>query len=119
VVHATKLASPPSRAGDSTSVELQTLRVARMGSDATTTVVLDALTRTGATIAPTPLPDVRDEAMDITRRYWAHRALTFVENAQLPRDWSRFQRCLLVATAELTSSSRQPQTARPRAGGNR
>jgi amidase len=46
-----------------------------------------------------PLPDVRDEAMDITRRYWRRAELTGEENVRLLWDWDRFRRRLLSATA--------------------
>src|SRR6476620_9697623 len=59
----------PARRGDSTSVELPTLRIARLGRDAATAAVLDALALTGPMLAPTPLCDVRATE---ARGAWRH-----------------------------------------------
>ncbi len=81
-------------------VDIASLRVRCMGHDATTAGALTALRRAGATIAAEPVADVRDEAMDLTRRYWTRAELTGPQNMQLLWDWDRFRRRMLAATAD-------------------
>lgn len=88
--------------GDPASVDVGALRIGVMGDDAATTgAALQALAGAGAAIAADPLADVRDEALDITRRYWGRDRLTGAEVHQLLWDWDRFRRRLLVATADV------------------
>jgi amidase len=87
--------------GDPGAVDVGSLRIGSMGSDGTSALALDALAAAGAAICPTPIPDVRDEAMDITRRYWGRVALTGAENVRLLWDWDRFRRRMLAATTDL------------------
>jgi amidase len=84
--------------GDPAAVDLSALRVGVMGNGVTA-AALSALAGAGTTVVEEPLPDVRDEAMDITRRYWRRAELTGEENVRLLWDWDRFRRRLLSATA--------------------
>jgi amidase len=84
--------------GDPAAVDLSALRVGVMGNGVTA-AALSALAGAGTTVVEEPLPDVRDEAMDITRRYWRRAELTGEENVRLLWDWDRFRRRLLGATA--------------------
>jgi amidase len=86
--------------GDPTGVDVSGLRVGVMGED-TTAVAVDALAAAGAAVIGDPLPDVRDEALEITRRYWRRGKLSGEENVRLLWDWDRFRRRLLVATASI------------------
>ncbi len=60
---------------------------------------MDALARAGATLVDEPLPDVCDEALELSRRHWGRADLTGAQHARLLWDWDRFRRRLLVATA--------------------
>jgi amidase len=79
-------------------VDLASLRVGRMGGDPTGTA-LDALAAAGALIVEEPLADVRDLALELTRRYWRRSQLSGAENVALLWDWDRFRRRMLLATA--------------------
>ena len=60
---------------------------------------VDQLRDAGATIVDDAIPDVRDEALDITRRYWKRaQPSPGPDNATLLWDWDRFRRRMLVAT---------------------
>ena len=69
-----------------------------MGDDPTGPA-LDALAAAGSTLFEEPFSDVRDEALELTRRYWRRSQLTGEENIALLWDCDRFRRRLLVATA--------------------
>jgi amidase len=85
--------------GDPSAVDLASLRAGVMGEpDA---AALAALADAGVTVVDEPLPDVRDEALDITRRYWRRPELTGPENVRVLWDWDRFRRRMLAATAGL------------------
>jgi amidase len=84
--------------GDAAAVDLSTLRVGVMGGGVTEAAVR-ALAAAGAEVVDEPLDDVRDEAEEITRRYWRRAELTGEENVRLLWDWDRFRRRMLVATA--------------------
>ena len=45
------------------------------------------------------VPDARDEALDITRRYWKRGELSGADVVQLYWDWDRFRRRMAIATA--------------------
>jgi amidase len=60
---------------------------------------IDALRRADATIVEDAIADVRDEALEITRRYWHRAQLTGSEAERLLWDWDRFQRKMLQAMA--------------------
>jgi amidase len=62
---------------------------------------VDQLRAAGATSAADAIPDVRDEALDISRRYWTRAQLSGADNATLLWDWDRFRRRMLVATRDL------------------
>ena len=62
------------------------------------TTALAALASSGATVVEDAVPDVRDEALEITRRYWTRMQADGTDNAQLLWDWDRFQRRMLQAT---------------------
>ena len=62
-----------------------------------------ALRSTVSTVVDDAVPDVRDEALEITRRYWQRwkqPPLTGPEFEALLWDWDRFERKMLVAMAE-------------------
>jgi amidase len=84
--------------GDPATVDLATLHVGVMGNGVTERAV-GALAAAGASVVEDSLPDVRDEALDVTRRYWRRSELSGPENVRLLWDWDRFRRRLLVATA--------------------
>jgi len=84
--------------GDPDSVDVPALRVGAMGQGPAA-AALAALAAAGATVVEERLPDVRDEALEITRRYWRRAELTGEESVRLLWDWDRFRRRLLVATA--------------------
>jgi amidase len=84
--------------GDPAAVDLSRLRVGTMG-DGVTEPAVRVLAAAGAAVVEQPLADVRDEALEITRRYWRRAELTGEENVRLLWDWDRFRRRLLVATA--------------------
>jgi amidase len=90
--------APPVPLGDPAAVALSGLRVGTMGGGVTKPAAL-ALAAAGAEVVDQPLADVRDEAMEITRRYWRRAELTGQENVRLLWDWDRFRRQMLVATA--------------------
>jgi amidase len=60
---------------------------------------VDALVAAGAGVLDEPLPDVREEALELTRRYWRRAELTGAESVRVLWDWDRFRRRMLVATA--------------------
>ena len=84
--------------GDPNRVDLSGLRVRTMGGGVTEPAVR-ALAAAGAVVVEHPLADVRNEALEITRRYWRRAELSGEENVRLLWDWDRFRRRLLVATA--------------------
>jgi amidase len=86
--------------GDPNAVDLSALRVGTMG-DGVTEPAVRALASAGAEVVEQPLADVRDEALEITRRYWRRAELTGEDNVRLLWDWDRFRRRLLVATAAI------------------
>ena len=86
--------------GDPSAVDPRSLRVAAVGGDPTG-ATLAALAAAGATVVDEAVPDVRDEALEITRRYWRRTQLTGEENMRFLWDWDRFRRRMLVATANV------------------
>jgi amidase len=64
-------------------------------------VAARALDAAGAECVDAPELDVRDEALDISRRHWARERLSGAENLRSLQDRDRFRRRLLVATSEL------------------
>ena len=74
-----------------------------------------ALRAAGATVVDDAVPDVRDEAMEITLRYWQRwkqPPLTGPEFETLLTEWDRFERKMLVATAD-TDALLMPATTAP------
>jgi amidase len=67
--------------------------------DEPTTRAVSALAEAGAVIVLERLPDVRDQALELTRRHWGRDGLTGAEHARLLWDWDRFRRRMLAATA--------------------
>ena len=84
--------------GDPTSVDLAALRVGVIG-DGPAAVAASALLEAGAAVVDDPVPDVRDEALELTRRYWARAELTGSDYVRVLWDWDRFRRRMLVTTA--------------------
>ncbi|HSR24679.1 MAG TPA: amidase, partial [Candidatus Eisenbacteria bacterium] len=97
--------------GDPARVDPAALRASFMGGDPTGPA-LAALAAAGATIVEEPLADVRDEALELTRRYWRRSQLSGRENVALLWDWDRFRRRMLAATAGIdvlvTPAAEQP-----------
>ena len=62
---------------------------------------IGALAARGAHIVERPVADVREEALDLTRRYWIRHTLSGVENTRLLWEWDVFRRRMLEATSEL------------------
>jgi amidase len=91
---------PPVPLGSPDEVSVRGLRVARMGGGETAGA-LAALAAAGASVVDEPMADVREESLDITRRYWRRASLTGEECVHLLWDWDRFRRRLLIATAEV------------------
>ena len=86
--------------GDPDAVDMSSLRVGVMGGGPAGGAAR-ALAGAGATVVETPMPDVHDEALDITLRHWGRARLTGEENVRLLWDWDRFRRRLLLLTAEI------------------
>lgn len=86
--------------GDPATVEMPGLRVGTMGGGVTEEAAR-TLAAAGAAVVGEPVEDVREEAEEITRRYWRRGELTGAENLRLLWDWDRFRRRMLVATAGL------------------
>jgi amidase len=82
-------------------VDVSRLRIGTMQGGNTQEVLtaITALRAAGATIVDDPLADVREEALEITRRYWNRAQLDGRAHEQLLWDWDRFQRKLLQAMA--------------------
>jgi Asp-tRNA(Asn)/Glu-tRNA(Gln) amidotransferase A subunit family amidase len=70
------------------------------------------LGETGVTVVEDAFPDVRDEALEITRRYWRKPQLTGKEYDEMLWDWDRFHRRMLEAMAE-TDALLMPATTEP------
>ncbi|MBO3747025.1 amidase [Streptosporangiaceae bacterium NEAU-GS5] len=95
---------PPVPLGDPHDVEMSGLRVgviAGTEDDVPTMRALGAAADAGAVVVPKALPDVRDEALELTRRHWGRAKLSGAEHVALLWDWDRFRRRLLMATAEV------------------
>ncbi|MEV5888831.1 amidase [Nonomuraea fuscirosea] len=60
-----------------------------------------ALVAAGAVVVAEPVPDLREEALELTRRHWGRAALSGAEHARVLWDWDRFRRRVLAATAHL------------------
>ncbi|MEU8399023.1 amidase [Nonomuraea sp. NPDC048892] len=60
-----------------------------------------ALVEAGAVVVEEPVADLREEAMELTRRHWGRAALSGAEHVQVLWDWDRFRRRVLAATAHL------------------
>lgn len=86
--------------GDPGAVDLSALRVGVVGEGPTGPAV-SALLAAGATVVEGCVPDVREEALELTRRYWGRDELSGADNRRLLWDWDRFRRRILVATAEI------------------
>ena len=88
---------------DLATVDVSRLRIGTMhGGDADEVQTsLAALRAVGATVVDEPIPDVRDEALEITRRYWTRARRDGRANEQLLWDWDRFQRRMLRCMAPL------------------
>jgi amidase len=88
--------------GDPARSDPSTLRVGVIGNGpAATAAALRGLAAAGATIRKEGLPDVREEALEVTRRYWRRDELSGTEYTRLLWDWDRFRRRVLVAAADL------------------
>jgi amidase len=90
---------------DPVAVDVTRVRVGLVAgvTDAHVERAASALRAAGVTVVDDAVPDVRDEALEITRRYWQRwkqPPLTGPEFEALLDDWDRFERKMLVATAE-------------------
>jgi Asp-tRNA(Asn)/Glu-tRNA(Gln) amidotransferase A subunit family amidase len=52
-------------------------------------------------VSEAPIPDVRDEALALTRRYWTRHLADGGENTSLLWEWDRFRRRMMEATIDL------------------
>ncbi len=88
---------------DPDQVDVSRLRIGTMRSGASDEVMtaVATLRATGAIVDHDPLPDVRDEALEITRRYWSRAQLDGHACEQLLWDWDRFQRRMLRCMAPI------------------
>ncbi|MEV4170306.1 amidase family protein [Nonomuraea sp. NPDC049709] len=78
--------------------------LARVGPDRAEDPVraaVEMLAEAGAVVVEEPVPDVREEALELTRRHWGRAGLSGAEHAWLLWDWDRFRRRMLAATAHL------------------
>jgi amidase len=106
--------APPVPLGDPATIEPHRLRVGLITGDSTTgdlttgdlttgdeptARAVNALAEAGAVIVAERFPDVRDEALELTRRHWGRTGLTGEEHVRLLWDWDRFRRRMLAATA--------------------
>nr|BFE78224.1 hypothetical protein GCM10020093_008250 [Planobispora longispora] len=71
------------------------------GGHGATASAVAALAEAGACVVDEPVPDVREEALELTRRYWGRSGLPGAENVRVMWDWDRFRRRMLAATAHL------------------
>jgi amidase len=92
-------AMPPVALGDPAQVSIAGLQVGRCGDDATTRIACDAFAELGAEVSAEPLPDFRDEALEVTQRYWKRHKLSGRENLQLLTDWDQIRSRVAAATA--------------------
>ncbi|MFC5815047.1 amidase [Nonomuraea harbinensis] len=95
--------TPPVPLGDPGAVRVPGLRVATTagaGGHEATARAVRTLAEAGAAVAERPLPDVREEALELTRRYWDRAGLSGEENVRVLWDWDRFRRRMLAATAQ-------------------
>jgi amidase len=84
------------------AIEIPDLRVGVIaGADEPTARALESLVRGEVVVARDPFPDVREEALELSRRHWGRTDLTGAQHAELLWDWDRFRRRMLVAMAEL------------------
>jgi amidase len=69
--------------------------------DEPTALAVESLAKAGAVVIGQRVPDVREEALDLTRRHWGRAGLSGAEHVRVLWDWDRFRRRVLVATADL------------------
>jgi amidase len=86
--------------GQAGAVDRSALRVGVVGEGPTGSAV-SALLAASPTVVEDRVPDVREEALELTRRYWGRDELSGADNRRLLWGWDRFRRRLLVATAEI------------------
>jgi amidase len=71
-----------------------------------------AVAALGAAVVDERLPDLRDQALELSRRHWGRANLTGAQHAELLWDWDRFRRRMLTATAGIdilvTPATREP-----------
>ncbi len=86
--------------GDPDAVDLAAMRFAVMGNGHTADAA-SALSAAGAREVEDNLPDVLDEVLEVTRRYWRRGEGSGEEYLRLMWDWDRFRRRMLVATTNV------------------
>jgi amidase len=88
---------------DPDSVAISSLRIGTVanGTPEHVLAALDRMRTAGASIADAALDDMRDEALDVTRRYWTRGRLSGAENERLLWDWDRFARRMATATHDV------------------
>ncbi|MFB4275838.1 amidase family protein [Nonomuraea sp. MTCD27] len=104
VKEAGDLARMRTGAGDLVRVGNEAGNLARVGPDRAEDPVraaVEVLAEAGAVVVEEPVPDVREEALELTRRHWGRAGLSGAEHAWLLWDWDRFRRRMLAATAHL------------------
>jgi len=86
----------PVTLGNPDAVDVSALRIEISGRSESTTDALRPLLAAGATQIGEPVPDVRDEALELTRRYWRREQVTGPECLQFLSDWDSFRTRLLA-----------------------
>ncbi|MGW0805813.1 amidase [Nonomuraea sp. NPDC002799] len=84
-----------------TAVEVAGLRVGTMAGVPPVAAAVEALAKAGAAVVEEPVPDVRQEALELTRRHWGRTGLSGAEHVRLLWDWDRFRRRMMAAVAGL------------------
>ena len=79
---------------DDRAVNVPALVIGRVRGDASAPVAAAAaaLSAAGTTVISDAVPDMRTEALELTRRYWTRGELSGADNERILWDWDRFQR---------------------------
>jgi amidase len=87
--------------GDPDTVDVSALRIGISGRNEATADAMRPLLAAGAKQIDEPVPDLRDEALELTRRYWSREKLTGAECLQFLSDWDSFRTRLLTIVEPL------------------
>jgi amidase len=85
--------------GDPAAIDVGTVRIGLVVGvdDDHVTAAATSLRASGSTVIAEAFPDVRDDALEITRRYWNRAALHGRDHEALLWDWDRFRRRIAQA----------------------